>query len=106
MSIRIRIGLIVPSTNSTAETDFNLVAPDNVTIHGQRVWLRNEDLTGEGMDSMNQEVEEAARYLASAKVDYIVYACTTGSFYKPGFAILIEEIYPARRPSHPTAAGA
>ena len=97
MSIRIRIGLIVPSTNSTAETDFNLVAPDNVTIHGQRVWLRNEDLTGEGMDSMNQEVEEAARYLASAKVDYIVYACTTGSFYKgPGYdRQVIEEIQQA-----------
>ena len=94
MSIPTRIGLIVPSTNSTAETDFNLVAPENVTIHGQRVWLRNEDLTGGGMDRMNQEVEKAASYLASAKVDYIVYACTTGSFYKgPGYdRQVIEEI--------------
>jgi len=83
---RTRIGLIVPSTNSTAEADFNLVAPENVTIHGQRVWLRNEDLSDEGMDRMNQEVEQAARYLASANVAYIVYACTTGSFYKgPGY---------------------
>ena len=94
MSKRIRIGLIVPSTNSTAEADFNLVAPDNVTVHGQRVWLRNEDLSGEGMDRMNEEVEQAALYLGSAKVDYIIYACTTGSFYKgPGYdRQIIEDI--------------
>lgn len=91
---RIRVGLIVPSTNSTAEADFNLVAPDNVTIHGQRVWLRNEDLSGVGMDRMNAEIEQAALYLGSARVDYIVYACTTGSFYKgPGYdRQIIEDI--------------
>ena len=86
MGMRTRIGLIVPSTNSTAEPDFAMVSPGNVTIHGQRMWLSSHDLTAEGMDRMNREVEQCARYLASARVDYIVYSCTTGSFYKgPGY---------------------
>ena len=79
-------GFMVPSTNSTAETDFVMAAPPGVTVHGQRMWLNSHELTAEGMDRMNQEVEQCARYLASAKVDYIVYSCTTGSFYKgPGY---------------------
>jgi maleate cis-trans isomerase len=34
------------------------------------------------MDRMNFEIENGARYLATAKVDIIAYACTTGSFYR------------------------
>ncbi len=85
MSIRTRIGLIVPATNSTAEPDFNLAAPANVSIHSQRMWNVNE-LTVEVMEVMNSDAEQAARYLAQSKVDLIVYACTTGSFFKgPGY---------------------
>ena len=83
MAIRTRIGLIVPSTNSTAEPDFNVVAPRDVTIHSQRMWIGGLDK--EGMDRMNEDVEQAASYLATANVKFVVYACTTGSFYKgPG----------------------
>ena len=81
MTIRTRIGLMVPSTNSVAEPDFNMLVPSDVTVHTQRMWTTN-DLTAENMDSMNADVERAARYLATAKVDLIAYACTTGSFYK------------------------
>ena len=81
MTARTRIGLLVPSTNSTAEPDFNMVAPPNVTIHSQRLWNVNE-LTPKNMDRMNADIAEATKYLATAKVDLIAYACTTGSFYK------------------------
>ena len=38
------------------------------------------------MDRMNAEVVDAAKYLATAKVDAIIYGCTTGSFYRgPGW---------------------
>ncbi len=85
MSIRTRIGLIVPATNSTAEPDFVMAAPKNVSIHAQRMWNINE-LTVEVMEGMNSDVEQAARHLAQAKMDLIVYACTTGSFFKgPGY---------------------
>src|SRR5262245_11342550 len=85
MSLRKRIGLMVPSTNTTCEADFQMVAPQGITIHGQRLWITNEGTGDEVFNRMNAEIEAGARYLATAKVDVIVYGCTTGSFFKgPG----------------------
>src|SRR5262249_35179201 len=86
MSIRTRIGVMVPSTNTSFEADFQMVAPRDVTIHGQRLWLTNDAMGAAGMDRMNAEVESGARYLATARVDVVAYGCTTGSFYRgPGW---------------------
>ena len=81
MAPRIRIGLIPPSTNTTVEPDFRMAAPASVTIHTHRMYSGPE-FSSENTDAMNSGVEQAARYLATAKVDVIVYACTGGSFYK------------------------
>ena len=86
MAQRTRIGVMVPSTNTTCEADFQMAAPEGVTIHGQRLWITNEAGGGEAFDGMNADIEAAARYLATAKVDVVAYGCTTGSFYKgPGW---------------------
>jgi maleate isomerase len=86
MASRKRIGLMVPSTNTTCEADFQMVVPRGFTVHGQRLWLTNDDLGEEGMLRMNGEIESGARYLATAHVDAISYGCTTGSFFKgPGW---------------------
>ena len=39
MAIRTRVGVMVPSTNTTCEGDFQLAAPDDMTIHGHRLWI-------------------------------------------------------------------
>ena len=84
--MRKRIGLLVPSTNTTCEADFQLVVPRGYTVHGQRLWLTNDALGEDGMLRMNGEIETGARYLATARVDVISYGCTTGSFFKgPGW---------------------
>ena len=86
MSLRKRIGVMVPSTNTTFEADFQLVAPRDVTIHGQRLWLTNDADGASGMDRMNGEIESGAKYLATASVNVVAYGCTTGSFYRgPGY---------------------
>jgi maleate cis-trans isomerase len=86
MSVRKRIGVMVPSTNTTCEADFQMAAPPGVTIHGQRMWITNDDQGEASMQRMNADIESGARYLATAKVDVIAYGCTTGSFYKgPGW---------------------
>ena len=86
MSLRKRIGVMVPSTNTTFEADFQLVAPRDITIHGQRLWLTNGDEGAAGMDRMNAEIESGAKYLATANVNVVAYGCTTGSFYRgPGY---------------------
>src|SRR5215470_2833813 len=82
MSSRKRIGLLVPSTNTTCEVDFQMAVPRGITVHGQRLWLTNESNGDAAYERMNSEIETGARYLATAKVDVIVYACTTGSFYR------------------------
>jgi maleate cis-trans isomerase len=86
MGRRKRIGVMVPSTNTTCEADFQLVVPKGVTVHGQRLWLTNDAAGEDGMIRMNAEIESGARYLATARVDVIAYGCTTGSFFKgPGW---------------------
>jgi maleate isomerase len=96
MVMRRRIGVMVPSTNTTCEADFQMVVPRGYTVHGQRLWLTNDALGEAGMERMNAEIESGARYLATARVDAISYGCTTGSFFKgPGWdrdmLALIEE---------------
>jgi maleate cis-trans isomerase len=86
MAKKIRIGVMVPSTNTTCEADFQMVASQNVSIHGSRLWLTNNFGGDADFDRMNSEIESAAQYLATANVDAISYGCTTGSFYKgPGW---------------------
>ena len=80
--LRKRIGVMVPSTNTTLEADFQLIAPPTVTIHGQRLWLTNEANGDAAYERMNGEIESGARYLATARVDVVAYGCTTGSFYR------------------------
>jgi maleate cis-trans isomerase len=85
MAIRTRIGIMMPSTNTTCEADFRLAAPRNVTIHTHRLWMTNESSGPEAFDRMNTEIETAARYLATAKMDAVAYACTSGSMvHGPG----------------------
>jgi maleate cis-trans isomerase len=93
MSPRKRIGVMVPSTNTTCEADFQMTVPRDVTIHGQRLWMTNEGTGDEAYVRMNGEIESGARYLATAHVDVVVYGCTTGSFYKgPGWDLEMLEL--------------
>lgn len=82
MALRKRIGVMIPSTNTSCEADFQMAAPADVTIHGQRLWITNDDQGPNAMERMNADIESGARYLATANVDVIAYGCTTGSFYK------------------------
>lgn len=84
MVARRRIGVLVPSANSTVEPDFVLAARKHVTIHANRVgWEAQNLVENEAIvDSMNASVEEAASNLAAARVDVVAYGFATGSFYR------------------------
>ena len=81
MDVRRRIGILVPSTNTTAEPDFNMIAPAGVSIHAQRLWNPNE-ISPDSLDRMNSEAEQGAGYLATAEVEMVAYVCTGGSFFR------------------------
>lgn len=82
MAVRRRIGLLVPSTNSTAEPDFHMAVPEGVSVHSQRLWLEPVPSTHATMDGMNAQLAEAARHLAPAHVEIVCMAGTTNSFHR------------------------
>ena len=80
---RARIGLIVPSSNTTMEPEFWRMAPQGVSIHTAR--MRLSAVTVDELIKMEEEAQRAAELLSTAEVDIIVYGCTTGSLVKgPG----------------------
>jgi len=76
-----RLGVILPSSNTTVELEFSKALQEtDVSVHYVRVALR--DVTVEGLERMEGELEEAAKLLSDARVDTVVFACTSGSLIK------------------------
>jgi len=85
-----RLGLVVPSSNTTAEVEFDRYTPDGVSIHAARMAL--ESVTVDELDAMSADASRAAELLGHADVDVVAYACTTGSLlHGPGFDAELEE---------------
>lgn len=76
-----RIGLLIPSTNTTMEPDFNRLAPEGVSIHSARLLTEREG-TFEQLIKMESEADQAAVALATCQPGVIVYGCTSGTFVK------------------------
>ena len=77
---RYRIGQIVPSSNTTMETEIpamfrarEAVAPERFTFHSSR--MRMKQVTPEDLASMDAESDRCAAELTDARVDVMGYAC-------------------------------
>ena len=75
-----RIGLLVPSSNTTVETEFHRALPDGVTLHVARLFIAQ--VTPESIAKMVETLDAQSRLLASADVDIIVLGATAPSFLK------------------------
>src|SRR3954466_14650473 len=75
-----RIGLMVPSSNTTVEPEFYRALPSGVTLHTARLFLTR--IAPESILKMVEDMETQARLLASADVDGIVLGATAPSFLK------------------------
>lgn len=85
----IRLGIVVPSSNTTAEPEFSAAIPDDCTVHAARMPL--EDVTADELDAMADDAERAASLLSHASVEGVAYACTTGSLiHGSGFDARLE----------------
>lgn len=73
-----RIGLIVPSSNTTMEMELHSALPEGVSLHTARMPLK--DITEEELLKMSSLAVESAKLLKDANVDLILYGCTSGSF--------------------------
>ena len=75
-----RIGQIVPSSNTTMETEIlamfhtrETVAPERFTFHSSRMRMKN--VTPEELAAMDADSDRCAAELADADVDVLGYAC-------------------------------
>ncbi len=73
-----RLGIIIPSSNTTVEPEFSKTLQSfDVTLHFARIHLNN--VTVKDLQDMEKETETATKLLSDAAVDLIVFACTSGS---------------------------
>jgi maleate isomerase/arylmalonate decarboxylase len=77
-----RIGLIVPSSNTSLEPDFLLLAPAGVTVHSARSGGYDVNAIPDS-DEMRrfarQSLDQNLRLLTDARVDAIAYGCTSAT---------------------------
>lgn len=76
-----RIGLLVPSINTTMETEFWRIAPRGVSVHSARI-SGGRHGTPEELRGMERASQDAARDIAMVEPDVVVYGCTSGSFFE------------------------
>jgi maleate isomerase len=80
MSKNYRIGLIVPSSNTTMETEIPAMlarraefSPERFTFHSSR--MRMKKVSPEELAQMDRESDRCAAELADARCDAMAYAC-------------------------------
>ena len=76
-----RIGLLVPSINTTMETEFWRIAPEGVSVHTARIAGGREG-TPEELRNMENASKHAAEEVGMVEPDVVVYGCTSGSFFE------------------------
>jgi maleate isomerase len=72
-----RIGLLLPSSNTTQEPEFTRILPEGVTLHAARLPLRTVDPSSTAR--IVEDIESESRKLADGDVDAIVLAATAPS---------------------------
>lgn len=72
-----RVGLLVPSSNSTQEPEFAQMLPPSVSLHVSRLSLSRID--PDATVQIVAELDKESRKLADADVDIIVFAATAPS---------------------------
>ena len=69
---RARLGLLVPSSNTTNEPEFHRVLPEGVSLHTGRLPL--EDVTADDLAAMAETASGATDRLRHADVDVVAKA--------------------------------
>jgi len=72
----VRVGLLVPSSNTVMEVDFYRRLPAGATLHTGRMYLETTTPEAEGV-MLDRHVIPAARDLATARPAVLVFGCTS-----------------------------
>ena len=75
-----RIGLLIPSSNTSVEPEFYRALPPEVTLHTARLFLSH--ISEETIAAMLAEMESQGKLLATADVDVIMLGAVSPGFLK------------------------
>jgi maleate cis-trans isomerase len=80
---RARLGLIVPPTNTTNESEWMRMVPDGVSFHSVRMPIHESVHSPEERRALVEDIGARVGELRQARVDVVAYACTAGSMVHP-----------------------
>jgi maleate isomerase len=75
-----RLGLMLPSSNTVMEPELYEMLPKGFSLHTTRLRIRKA--TVRELAEMEKKIEQEARKLSDAEVDVIGYGCTSGSLFR------------------------
>jgi maleate isomerase len=83
---RAKFGVIVPSTNTVVEHDFNMVAPAGITFHTGRMYLEHASLDSDEsfvqvLEQIRQSMDIAIRDVLTCEPDYLVMGMSAEAFW-------------------------
>jgi maleate isomerase len=96
---RAKWGVIIPSTNTVVEHDFNAIKPDGITFHAGRMYLETQDLSSDDafealLGQIRESIKTAIRDVITCEPDYLVMGMSAETFWggKAGGAQFTREV--------------
>jgi len=85
-SPRAQFGLILPSTNTVVEAEFNWMRAEGVSWHTGRIFIPDPVLTDDAsfvtfVENLRTEIGRAVRDVVTAEVDYLVMGMSAETFW-------------------------
>jgi maleate isomerase len=86
VSERMTFGVIVPSTNTVVEAEYNDMRPPGVSYHAGRIYIPNETLDSDEafeafLEDLRKEMVVAIRNVVTCKPDYLVMGMSAETFW-------------------------
>jgi maleate isomerase len=85
--LRVKLGMMLPSSNTIAEPQIAAMLPPGVSLHTTRLRLRS----GREALGMLEKLEDAVQLMADAHVDRLIFHCTAVSMHAPEIPAQITE---------------
>lgn len=81
---RARIGVIIPSTNTSVEADYNDLRPENVTLHAARIFINtsidSDDKAQETLRQIREGSEKAVHDVCTCRPDRLIMGMSSETF--------------------------
>jgi maleate isomerase len=81
---RHRIGVVIPSTNTSVEADYNDLRPPNLTVHVARIFINtsidSDDKAQETLRQIREGSEKAVHDVCTCKPDHLIMGMSSETF--------------------------